>query len=218
MTQLAEGFNRRMAEYRFRAIKFFLEGDYCLDVGAGKGDIGKLVAPVFKEVDAIEANQEYVDEIVDIGVYGNIWNNFNKSGGHLYNTILAIDVFEHLNEDESQTLRFLSVRNGVVIVVVPNANSLHRRIGKAMGLIKDTTELEQHDLDVGHKRWYTAETLEAELTGIGLTPEYLGGILLKPFPNSEMDKLSKEELDAFYEVGREYPEFCAEVMVVARKT
>ena len=46
----------------------------------------------------------------------------------------------------------------------------------------------------------------------------MGGVFLKPLTNSQIEKWWTEEMmDAFYELGKEYPEIAAEIYAVCEK-
>jgi len=97
-----------------------------------------------------------------------------------------------------------------MFVAVPNAAVLNRRLGVAAGLLGSLDELSDHDRLLGHRRYYTVETLQADFAAAGLRAEALEGIYLKPLSSRQMQglKLPPHVLDAFCEVGVAYPELC----------
>jgi len=103
---------------------------------------------------------------------------------------------------------------GLLLIVVPNAGSLHRRHGKHIGVIADLQELQDHDHAFGHLRYYTQYTLKECFNP---TPE-IYGIMLKPFPNFQMDILSNDAIDALYIESQILPAcYAAEIIAVAIK-
>ena len=70
-------------------------------------------------------------------------------------------VLEHV-EDPGLILRryqdFLAP-GGQIFIAVPNAESLHRRLGNFAGMLPDMTTLSPADEAFGHRRYFTAETL-----------------------------------------------------------
>jgi hypothetical protein len=107
----------------------------------------------------------------------------------------------------------------VAIVTVPNADSIHRHVGVAMGMLGEVTDLNEADHRIGHRRVYTRATLVADVTASGLEVEHAGGVFLKPLSNGQIEEQWSEELVlAFYEVGKRFPEMCAELMVVAERS
>jgi len=53
--------------------------------------------------------------------------------------------------------------NGKIHIIVPNANSLHRKIGKELGILKELTSFSDGDKKLKHKRVYTKKTLENDI-------------------------------------------------------
>ncbi|MGB5139903.1 MAG: hypothetical protein WBP29_15325, partial [Candidatus Zixiibacteriota bacterium] len=101
-------------------------------------------------------------------------------------------------------------------LTVPNANSLHRKIGVAMGMIPSLTSLSERDHMIGHKRVYTLDLLSKHLEEAGYEIEVFQGIYLKPLTHADMERWPMDRINAFYEVGKEFPEICAELYVKCR--
>ena len=81
-----------------------------------------------------------------------------------------------------------------------------------MGLIPDVHELTEQDYYVGHKRYYDLEMLKQHIIESGLAIESMGGILLKPLANAQMEQMSIDITDAFYQLGKKLPpDYCAEI-------
>lgn len=53
--------------------------------------------------------------------------------------------------------------SGVILIDVPNANSIHRQAGVKMGLLKRVDDLNELDKKLGHRRIYTWETLQKDI-------------------------------------------------------
>ena len=86
--------------------------------------------------------------------------------------------------------------------MVPNAESLHRRIGKEMGIIKKLDELTPTDKRHGHRRVYTLKRIVRDVEKAGLRINKKGTFFIKPFSNSQMEKIDPKICDALYEVGK----------------
>jgi hypothetical protein len=91
-----------------------------------------------------------------------------------------------------------------------------------MGLVESLYELTPNDLRGGHRRVYDRVTLNRELELAGFDVVSQGGIFFKPFADFQMDKLidfgiiGEPQLEGLYKLGYEYPDFCADVYVIAR--
>lgn len=104
---------------------------------------------------------------------------------------------------------------------VPNSESLHRRLAKAMGLIADTKALSQRNVSHAQPRVYDMPTLKADLAAAGLVVFADGGYLIKPFSHAQMEKttpiIGEPVIDGLFRLGREMPELASEIYVEARR-
>lgn len=220
---LKTNFNNRL--YRFIRIKEAIKGlktDQLnvLEIGCGEGLCTQWLSERFKHVVALEpASKFYTCALAKIKANNvEIFHSFFEDfiyPDRQFDLVICANVLEHV-EDAFQFLLNIYLRikpKGRLLLTVPNAESLHRRIGLKMGVIKNITEMGPQDLQVGHKRYYTKQILQTQLKIAGFTIIEIDGILLKPFPYVEMEKLSKEYCNALYEVGKDVPEMCAEIFV-----
>ena len=111
-----------------------------------------------------------------------------------------------------QNLTKLAPQSGLT---VPNAESLHRRLGHAAGLLPDIYALSSADLEFGHKRYFTLESLVTMVQGEGLEIRKVEGLLLKPITTQQMLDLNLSEaiLQAMLKVGVDYPELCNSLLI-----
>jgi len=79
---------------------------------------------------------------------------------------------------------------------VPNADSLHRRIGKSMGMLEEVTDLNDSDHRLGHRRVYTRSLLRQHIEEAGLEIVHFTGVGMKPFSNAQLAELPAAYLDA----------------------
>jgi trans-aconitate methyltransferase len=109
--------------------------------------------------------------------------------------------------------QFLSP-NGRMFIAVPNAEVLNRRLGNVAGLLPDMQVLSENDFLLGHKRYYTVKTLSEDVKNAGYYIDILEGIYLKPLTTSQMIslKFDKKLINAFCEVGINYPELCCGIL------
>jgi SAM-dependent methyltransferase len=130
--------------------------------------------------------------------------------GARFDVIVLGFVLEHVDDPSVLLARYKDflAPGGRMFIAVPNAEVLNRRLGHLAGLLPDMTELSDHDRLLGHQRYYTVESLTAEVTAAGYTLERLEGIYLKPFTTRQMVSLNFDAriLDALCQVGVAYPE------------
>jgi SAM-dependent methyltransferase len=97
---------------------------------------------------------------------------------------------------------------GFLAIAVPNARSLHRLVGHRAGLLDDLYRLSEHDLALGHRRYFDLGSLRRLVADQGLHVAVCEGILLKPLTTSQLSRVDLEPrvVEALCEVGREYPD------------
>ncbi len=78
-----------------------------------------------------------------------------------------------------------------------------------MGIIKRTTQLGQRDVEIGHKRVYTPNTLDRTLKSSGWEIVKREGIFLKPLSNEQMEIWPEQVLEQLLVVGQRIPHMCA---------
>jgi 2-polyprenyl-3-methyl-5-hydroxy-6-metoxy-1,4-benzoquinol methylase len=105
--------------------------------------------------------------------------------------------------------------DGCMFIAVPNALSLHRRIGHEAGMLDDLYQLSPHDIALGHKRYFEPETLLRLISDAGLRPVVTEGIYLKPFSLTQMNSLglSSSVIQALLQIGVRYPELSNAIYV-----
>lgn len=121
--------------------------------------------------------------------------------------LLALHVLEHVDDPVAlaRTLRDWLTPDGELIVVVPNRDSLHRRLAVEMGLQPALDTLSRRDHLVGHQRVYSLAALETDLRGAGFEPVERRGFFLKTLPNGMMLNHSPELVWAMNRLGDQLP-------------
>lgn len=121
-------------------------------------------------------------------------------------------ILEHVDNPLLILSRFLDflAPGGRMFLAVPNAEVLNRRLGRLAGLLDDVTTLSDNDHLLGHKRFYTVDTISADIAQAGCSVDRLEGIYLKPFTTRQIVslQLNRKVIDALCTVGIDYPELC----------
>jgi 2-polyprenyl-3-methyl-5-hydroxy-6-metoxy-1,4-benzoquinol methylase len=188
-----------------------LEGPDVLEMGYGDGAwTGRLIEQFGRShvVDASlqlleRASALYGDKLT---VYHSYFEDFAPPA--LFDAIICAYVLEHVVDP---VLVLGRCRNwlkpkGLLFVAVPNATSLHRRLGVVMGLQQDVDELGDSDTSIGHRRVYRAPKMEAHLEAAGFRIETRVPMMFKPLPNSLLAHLSEAQLGGIFDLGDEIPE------------
>ena len=116
----------------------------------------------------------------------------------------------------------LCAADTVVHVNVPNARSLHNRIGVRMGAIPDVFALSPLAQRLQRQRVFDLESLSELVKQAGFRIESSGSYFLKPFTHDQMQKMldhgiiDARVLDALYEVNREFDGLGAEIYMNVR--
>jgi len=113
---------------------------------------------------------------------------FEEFSREKFDIIIASHVLEHVTEPValiSQHKNQLS-RNGKLVGVVPNSESVHRRLAVQMGIQSAVDTLSPRDIEVGHLRVYNEDTLTRDLQSGGFQVLAIRGFFLKPFANYQL--------------------------------
>ncbi|MEG1625777.1 class I SAM-dependent methyltransferase [Pseudomonas sp.] len=128
-------------------------------------------------------------------------------------------VLEHVENPQIILEKFKAylAPGGRIFVSVPNGESLHRRFGHAAGLLDDMMALGSGDLELGHVRTYSLQSLTRELEAAGLQVVRKEGLFLKPFTTTQLKdlNLSNDIINAMCTVGIDYPELSCALMLEA---
>ena len=110
-----------------------------------------------------------------------------------------------------------NTRNEKIYITVPNAQSLHRRIGFEAGLLRNVYEFSQEDVLVDRQRYYDLNSLTSDCESAGLTIHKTKGLFLKPIATGQIQTLNLAPfvLGAFCKAGLEYPELCNALLIEA---
>ncbi|HRK84939.1 MAG TPA: class I SAM-dependent methyltransferase [Alcaligenes faecalis] len=131
-----------------------------------------------------------------------------------FDVIVMGFVLEHVDDPVGLLARYRAYLKpgGRVFVAVPNAHAMNRRLGHLAGLLEDMQALSDYDFALGHKRYYSRETLALDIDQAGYQLHSLEGIYLKPFTTRQIQSLDLDDnvFKALCELGVAYPELsCA---------
>jgi SAM-dependent methyltransferase len=130
-------------------------------------------------------------------------------------------VLEHVADPAVLVSRYsgLLAKGGLLAIAVPNARSLHRLVGHRAGLLADLHQLSEHDLALGHRRYFDLDSLRGLIEGAGLRVQACEGIFLKCLTTAQLSRVGLEArvLEAFCEVGAAYPEIAYAIYVEATR-
>ena len=197
------------------------KGDDVLELGYGDGYTTEQLKSVGKSYTVVEGSKKLFDKLKlnhpEVNSEFSLFEQFIPS--KKFDKVLALHVFEHVNDPNQileKTKNWMS-KNSELIIVVPNSESIHRRLALRMGLIKSTKELSERDKLVGHRRVYDFQSLKRLVLSSGLNIIEENGFFLKAIPNSMMVNFPKNIINALNEISDEMPpSLAANIAVRAR--
>lgn len=138
-----------------------------------------------------------------------------------FDHILMSNVLEHFSEPIQALLAVARALkpSGSIHILSPNCESLNRRIGVGMGILKNTREITPSEIKMGHLHAMTVPDVKKIIAEAGLVLHECIGVFLKPVPTPEMILWPEERIRAFFEIAPEIePELCHEVYFRACST
>jgi len=214
---------RLISKYTYKLIQDRIEGKKVLILGLGDGYIiNKLVEREVFEITVLEGSRTLIKKYSHLNgqcrILHTLFENFID--WEHFDTIIATHILEHVEDPLTilEMARKVLNKKGIAIFTVPNAYSLHRRVGVKMKLISFERELNKQDLEVGHRRVFTPGGFRSILESAGFELEHFQGYLLKIISNEQMANWSPKPLDALFNLSLELPlEICASMAAFCRR-
>jgi SAM-dependent methyltransferase len=192
-----------------------------LELGLGHGYTTALFNRHFQRHVVLEGSSVVIDLFrenypgLNIELVEGYFEHFVSS--EQFDVVMMGFILEHVDDPGLILRRFRdNLRpGGSLYVAVPNAKSLNRRLGLAMGKIADIYELNANDHALGHQRQFCRDTLKALLQAEGYRVTWEEGIYLKPLPLGYMQIMPEfeENLQAMCEVGVDFPDLCVGLLM-----
>lgn len=200
--------------------------DRVLELGYGDGITFRNLSE-YCDLSVVDGSKLIVEEAKKVALQINskakIYEGFFEEFApeEKYNLVFASHVLEHVEEPEiilNKMKSWLEV-DGKVIIIVPNAESIHRQLAVIMGLQEKLDSLSERDHLVGHLRVFTLRELVALLNKAGWEVLETRGFFLKPLANFQLKELGVPLIDALCKISGDLPpEYCANLALVARPT
>ena len=220
-------------------------GESVLDLACGEGTITAIFAKHYRRVVGVDASRAHLKVAHKMLPNVEFHHSLIEELGldEKFDAIFMLNILEHV-VDPIQVLgkaaSFLK-EEGTMIVQVPNANAINRKIAVLMGTLRSCEELSPYDINVaGHRRSYTLTTLQDDIRKAGLRVAKVGGIFYKMLSTSQMDwflknglwkeggfgwgRVGGEKKDwkaefcrACHEIGKERPEDCNIIFACIKK-
>jgi 2-polyprenyl-3-methyl-5-hydroxy-6-metoxy-1,4-benzoquinol methylase len=219
-----QGFYEHLVEYGFNSLSPFFVGTRCLELGPADGSMTRLLMENVEQVTRIEGSITYCRELrkefsgyPGYEVINSLIEHYDTDSE--FDTIVAAHILEHVDDpvDVARRVQNWVSNDGVFIVLVPNSLSFHRLVAVKMGLLETPDQLDEHDLELGHRRVYDLNLLRSHLRNAGWKVVNTGGVFFKPLTNKQIEQWFTEQMiDGFYELGKDFPEHAAEIYAVCQ--
>lgn len=202
-------------KYSNDMIKARLRGKRLLDIGGAEychriNFFSKFVDEAVL-VDLQEPFQPLENNIVNFVMPA---ENISPETVGFFDEIILSNVLEHVDTPLTVLKKTVSVLNGKggIHILSPNCESLNRRIGVKMNLMKDIKEIPEKEKPMGHKHAFSVKDIFSLAGQAGLVIDECIGVFLKPIPTNEMIKWPEERIQAFFAIAPELPpSLCHEV-------
>ncbi|WP_291993479.1 class I SAM-dependent methyltransferase [Candidatus Accumulibacter sp. ACC003] len=204
--------------YPERVMRLCPTSDRLLELGIGHGYTTDRFAQHFARHIVVDGSTSVIEQFRDqypdcpATVVQAYFEDFVPD--ERFDVIVLGFVLEHVADPGAILRRYRQflAPGGRCFVAVPNGQSLHRRLGHLAGLLDDMMALGAGDLQLGHQRLYSVDSLSAELESAGYRIARKEGIFLKPLTTDQLQSLQlpKNVLQAMCEIAIGYPELsCA---------
>ena len=210
--------------YPKRIMELTSSGSTVLELGLGHGYSCNHFSEYYRNYTVIDGSAAVIENFrqtfaaSNANVVEGYFEDYSPS--QKFDVIIMGFVLEHVDSPSIilNKYRSLLTSGGTCFVAVPNAECLHRRFGHAAGLLDDMTTLGEGDLLLGHKRYYTAQSLTDEMEAAGYNITRKEGIFLKPMTTKQLTSLdlSPAILHGMCAVAIDYPELSAGLLFEGR--
>jgi SAM-dependent methyltransferase len=202
--------DRRFLDWTVERLVPLIHGPDVLELGFGDDQWTGKILDRFGRTHIVDASRQLLDRAQEkygprLRAYHSLFEEFCPDIA--FDTIVASYVLEHVEDPVEVLARsagWLKPR-GHVLIVVPHADSLHRRLSVCMGMQGTTDALGPTDRQMGHRRVYTIVRMEQDIRQAGLAAVRRQGSLLKPLPQGMMTGFSTALLEGFMKLGDEMP-------------
>ena len=213
-------FDKRLIGFRYKTLRPHLRGPIGLELGPAEGQMTQFLKNDFESLTVVDGAPALLDLIPNYPNLIKVHSLFEDFNPQIkFDTIIMEHILEHVDQPVEllQRIQKWLAPQGRILLGVPNGNSIHRLAATKMGLLKQPCELNSRDLAQGHRRVYTRETFRKDIEAAGLEVLELGGVFFKPLSNKQIqDNWTDEMIEGFYQLGKDFPEFTADIYAVCR--
>lgn len=215
--------DRKIATLVSDFVMYYITGERILELGVGDQIWTPKLVDRFPDVTTVDGSSELLrtmNQKISKKSWTPVCSLFeNYKPEQKFDTVIATYVLEHVDSPAQilQKARQDWLKDGGrIVITVPHALSLHRRLAIKMGLISFYNELSEADKRTGHKRCFTYDEIQKLIENAGLRLVEKKGMFTKIMPNSFLVQCSDKQLSGMFELGLELPiEYASTIFFLA---
>jgi SAM-dependent methyltransferase len=189
-----------------------LSGDRCLELGVGDAVWTPQLLEQFRQVVSIDGSKTLLDRVaaeVRNPRWGAVHAMFEEYRPAVpVDCVVATFVLEHVT-DPLALLRLAREHwlrpSGTLVVTVPNALSLHRRLAVRMGMQTHPGQLGDTDRRVGHQHCFSTFEMERLLLEAGYRIVERSGFFTKLLPYAGLTHCTDQQLRGMFDLAMDLP-------------
>ena len=218
--------NRLMLKWYPHRVSEKMHPGSVLELGIGHGYSTREFAEIATNYTVLEGSKIIIGSFrknnPDLHYVNIIHTYFEEyKCNQVFDNIIMGFILEHVDNPLdliSKYTKYLS-GDGKLFIAVPNSDSMHRRLGCLAGLLDNLETLSDSDRALGHQRYFNLEKIRTMSKECGLKIITEEGLFLKPLTTNQLESLhlSEEIFQAMLELGVNYPELSAGILVELRR-
>jgi 2-polyprenyl-3-methyl-5-hydroxy-6-metoxy-1,4-benzoquinol methylase len=191
-------------------VTWIRPGDEVLELGCATGLMTAQLSAAGARVLAVDHDASYLERTAARGLAGVetlqgdiVATDLDRAFDH----VVATNVIHEVDDVAAflATCRRHLRPSGLLHLSLQNPESIHRLVGREMGLISDLGAVSDRGASYNTLRMYSTVELAALVAANGFRVVHHDGVLLKPLPNALMAELPDEMVRGFVDAAKHAP-------------
>lgn len=206
----------------FTIFKDNIKKKNILEIGSADGYMSKMILKYCNSLDILEPSSSYCSIIKNQNInVKNIYNCFieDLDKSLKYDVIIIAGLLHHIENPIGflELLKNHLNKSSIVLATVPNVESLHRRIGVKMGILRNEFDSSSRNIKFNQYGKFNLNLFKKLFKDSGYTIEESYGYMIKPFSSEIMENLdlTDNQIQAMFEIGKEFQSICSQLYIKA---